>query len=78
MILRKCESYSVPVNRWKELPSLKIPRKAPGSILLKSRTAFCFYGDDADAGENGIESLQLEIEEVWMTLAHSSGLDSFG
>ena len=42
--LKTCESYSVAYNKWTELPPLNGARHMPGSILLNSMVAFCFYG----------------------------------
>ena len=41
--LKTCESYSVAYNKWTELPPLNGARHMPGSILLNSMVAFCFY-----------------------------------
>ena len=63
------EKYLVSVNKWVELPPLNIGRHFPGSLLLKSRRAFCFCGSHGPQNRvNSIESIQLAWEGEWKTL----------
>ena len=67
--LKICEKYEVSLQKWEELPSLNTGRQRPGSILLKSKRAFCFCGgNDMYTDLNSIESLEIEKETQWKTL----------
>ena len=58
--LKTCEKYLVSINKWEGLPPLNTGRQWPGSILLKSKRAFCFCGGyNKDTDLNSIESLDL-------------------
>ena len=49
---------------------LNTARRFPGSILLKSKKAFCFCGHYAlDDYLNSIESIQIDSNVNWKTLA---------
>ena len=60
--LRTCDKYIIAINKWERLPSLNKARGFPGSLLLKSRKAFCFGGYSGKDYLNEIESLQTESE----------------
>ena len=64
-----CEKYSVALNKWDLLPYLNIGRLWPGSILLKSKRAFCFCGIGAKGNLNSIERLEVEQNTEWELLS---------
>ena len=43
-LLNTCEHFYVAVNKWADLPSFNFTWTWPGSVRLKSMTAFCFCG----------------------------------
>ena len=60
-------------NKWVDLPSLNFPRSRPGSLVLQSRTAFCFCGSlGYGSFLNSVESLELAVEGKWSILAVNS------
>ena len=66
--LRICEKYRLSTNKWDGLPPLSIARQWPGSILLKSKRAFCFFGIQEISRLNCIESVEIETEPKWRIL----------
>ena len=67
--LQNCEKYLMVNNTWVGLPPLNIPRQWPGSILLKSKRAFCFCGSQGNKySVNSIEALETESDEWWRIL----------
>ena len=68
-ILKICESYSVTKNKWTVLPCLSVSRVCPGSVLLKSKRAFCFGGAQSlTVFLNSVETIELGREGMWTTL----------
>lgn len=64
-----CEKYIVHLNTWVDLPQLVISRQRPGTILLKSMTAYCFCGSKGFHNNlNSIEKLDMENEGSWRVL----------
>ena len=69
--IKASEKYFVNSNKWVCLPPLNIARQWPGSILLKSKRAFCFSGYQWLHGGGPtieIESINLKAETEWKTL----------
>ena len=67
--MKVCEKYDIDTNKWSGLPPLNTARYLPGSVLLKSRRAFCFSGvNQKDEFHNSIESYELKKEGEWKTL----------
>ena len=67
--LKTCETYFPTRNQWSELPPLPIPLRYSGSVLLQSKRAYCFGGDQGnDKYVNLVESLQIPTDARWRTL----------
>ena len=61
--MKVCEKHDTDMNKWSELPPLKITRFWSGSVLLKSKRVFCFCGGKGDEEWiNSIESLHIDKE----------------
>ena len=84
-LLNFCEMYSLARNQWMALPSLNIERGWPGSVLLKSKTAFCFCENNKHEPSNSVESLRisytgwkmLPIESRIASIFHLAGVSVF-
>ena len=53
---KKCEIYSVQMNRWTALPDLKVQRYSHAMTSRADRYLYCFGG--FDAGDNDLNSIE--------------------
>ena len=62
--------YSLSKNKWISLGRLNLGRQYPGSILLKSKRAFCFCGELGSLNySNEVETIQSDTE--WKILPYN-------
>jgi len=60
-----CEKYSIPKNKWVQLPSLNRARRFPATSFLKNRFLYAIGGIDSN---NEIEMLDINEWRNWATI----------
>ena len=64
------EIYSLRTNKWRDLACLKTARSRPGSCVLPSMRAYCFFGlQEGNKDSRIIQTQQLFRDRAWTTLS---------